>query len=65
MKDTVFSTIKQVNISKIIKKLESMALELQRNVMDAKEEASKKMESLKDYLKSTRVEKSIKAKTVF
>lgn len=61
MIDTVFSTIKQVNISKIIKKLESMALELQRSIMDAKEEATKKMESLKEYLASTRVVRSFKA----
>lgn len=61
MTDATFSTIKQVNISKIIKKLENMYLEMQKSINDAKEEASKKMESLKEYLASTRVVRSFKA----
>lgn len=59
--DATFSTIKQVNISKIIMKLEAMALELQKNLLDAKEEASKKMDNLKSYLASTKVVRAFKA----
>lgn len=59
--DTVFSTIKQVNISKIIRKLESMAIQVQINLSDAKEEASKKMAALKEYFESTKVIRALRS----
>lgn len=58
--DTIFSTIKQVNISKIIKKLEAMAIQVSEGLSNAKEGMSKKALELKEYLESTRVVKAFR-----
>ena len=55
MVDTVLSTIKQVNISKVIKKLETMANSISVGLQNAKDEMSKKALELKEYLESTKV----------
>ena len=49
-----------INISKIIKKLEAMAIQVSEGLSNAKEGMSKKALELKEYLESTRVVKAFR-----
>lgn len=55
MTDTILSTIKQVNISKIVKRLEAMAIQISDSILNAKDEMSKRAIELKEFLESTKV----------
>lgn len=70
--DTIFSTIKHINISKMIRKLEALALQAKEELNVAKtivkdgmnsfkENANEKLEELKEYLLNTKVVKTIQA----
>ena len=59
--DTTFSTIKQVNISKILRKLEAMAISVQNELKSKKDDAIKSLESFKEYLASTKVVRALRS----
>lgn len=59
--DSTLSTIKQVNISKILHKLENMAIAAQMELRARKEDAGKKLDSFKEYMSSTKVVRALRS----